>query len=85
MTPNAETGALMTDLEHEAMELSAQLANTLHRIIGDGPQASNDWAEAAMRIHSMQQMILAQAACRAYPDRYRLMGGTLPPIDGSGS
>lgn len=65
---------LLTEDEHEAMRLSGELANTVGRIIGKGPQAEYDWNEAAQRIHAIQHMILAQAAARAYPDRYRLLG-----------
>lgn len=67
----------MTDEEHEAMDLSVKLAMKLHQIIGDGPQASNDWAEAAQRIHDVQHMILRQCAARVYPDLYRLLGETI--------
>lgn len=70
---------LLTDDEKEAMRLSGQLANLCGRIIGNGPQAENDWAEMAYRIHGVQHMILAQAAARAYPKEYRLLGGTLNP------
>ncbi len=67
----------MTDLEHEAMELTAQLANAMRRIIhdGGGSQVDHDWSEVAQRIHAIQHTILAQAAARAYPDLYRPLGG----------
>ncbi len=68
-------GDLMTEDEHAAMKLTADLANALHRIIGKGGQAEHDWAEAAQRIHAIQHTILAQAAARAYPDLYRPLGG----------
>lgn len=64
----------LTEDEHRAMELSGELATLIHRIIGDGPVAISDWAEAAGHIHSVQRNILAQAAARLYPDRYRLLG-----------
>lgn len=67
----------MTDLEHEAMDLSGKLANTCRKIIGDGPQAEHDWAEMAIRIHSVQHMILAQSAAREYPSKYRPLGGVI--------
>ena len=65
----------MTADEHEAMEVTARLANLVKKIIGEGPQAAHDWAEAAQRIHAIQHTIMAQAAARAYPDRYRPLGG----------
>jgi hypothetical protein len=67
----------LTELEHEAMDMTGALAGLIRRIIGDGPTAAADWGEAAIRIHSVQQFILAQAAARAYPDRYRLLGGLI--------
>ena len=73
------TTDLLTPDEQEAMRLSGELASLCHRIIGNGPQAANDWSEMAVRIHGVQHMILAQAAARAYPDEYRLLGGTLNP------
>lgn len=35
---------------------------------------SADKQEAATHVHALQNMILAQAAARAYPRRYRLIG-----------
>jgi hypothetical protein len=71
------SGEALTPDEHEAMRLSAALANVVRRIIGDGPQAEHDWNEAAQRIHAVQHMVMAQAAARCYPERYRLLGGTV--------
>ena len=68
-------GELLTPDEHLAMATSAELANLMRKIIGDGPEADFDWAEALYRIHAVEQMILAQAASRAFPDRYRPLGG----------
>jgi len=68
-------GELLTPDEHLAMETSAQLANLVRKIIGDGPDADWDWGEALYRIHAVEQMILAQAAARAFPDLYRPLGG----------
>ncbi len=66
--------AALTSLEHETLELTAKVANNLRAIIGDGPQAAHDWNEAAAKIHDLQHLILAQAAARAYPTTYRLLG-----------
>lgn len=75
----------MTELEHEAMRLSGDLATCLKRIIGTGPQAEHDWAEAAQRIHAIQHTILAQAAARAYPGLYRPLGGWTTETPSCGS
>lgn len=68
---------LLTDEEHEALRLSGELANLLHRIIGDGPASATDWNEAAIHVHSVQHMVMRQAAARAYPELYRLLGERL--------
>ena len=70
---------LLTDVELAAVDLTGQLARLVRQIIGDGPNAAADCTEAAHRIHAVQDLILAQAAARAYPERYRLLGGGDPP------
>jgi hypothetical protein len=71
---------LMTPLEHDAMAQSAELWNTLAAIAGDGPARESDLHELAFHIHGIQRAVLKQAAARAYPDRYRLLGGyPVPP------
>jgi hypothetical protein len=56
------------------MILTAELMRLMAGITGNGPTREADLPEAAHRIHGIQHMILAQAAGRAYPDRYRLLG-----------
>jgi hypothetical protein len=68
---------LLTEADHRAMRLSAELMSFIARdVIGDGVNRSQDLAEAAAHIHGVQNMILAQAAARAYPNLYRQLGGT---------
>jgi hypothetical protein len=74
---SVDTGAgLLTADEHEAIDLTGQLENLMGRIVGEGPTRTGDLNEVVQRIQAIQHMILAQAAARAYPDRYRLLGGT---------
>lgn len=68
---------LLTQAEHNAVTTAALLANQVAEIVGDGPSRDADMAEAVHHIHAVQRMILAQAAARAYPDRYRLLGDTV--------
>jgi hypothetical protein len=68
---------LLTDDEHLALELLAKAANQIGKVIGKGPQSGFDWAEAADKIHQLQRLVMGQAAARAYPDTYRLLGETL--------
>lgn len=73
---------LLTPAEHRSMELTAELWNLLcAEVAGTDRSRTGDLAEVALHIHAIQHVILAQAAGRAYPDRYRLLGGTLAPVD----
>lgn len=69
--------ALMTDDEHRAMELTGELADLLGRMVGGGPSRQGDLNEIATDIHRLQYRVLAQAAGRAFPERYRTLGGTV--------
>lgn len=69
-----EQPELLTENEHEALSHLGRAANSIRLMLGDGPLADNDWSEAAADIHRLQHMVMAQAAARAYPDRYRLGG-----------
>ena len=72
---------LLTPVEHAALSISRDLSNHMRNIIyAPGyveTNANHDWAEAAQAIHVLQNMIMAQAAGRAYPEEYRLLGRTL--------
>lgn len=68
---------LLTDDEHRAVELAGQLYNLLCNIVDDGPARQADLAECAASVHQIQRAVLTQAAARAYPDRYRLLGSTI--------
>jgi hypothetical protein len=69
---------LLTEAEHEALTLTATLTQAMGAIIGrDGAQPAKDMREVVAHIHGIQQMIMSQAAARAYPDRYRLLGQDL--------
>lgn len=70
------------------MDLTGKLANLLRKICVTPKKPlvhsasldqwksnqDNDWNECAVEIHVIQHRIMAQAAARAYPDKYRLMG-----------
>ncbi len=73
-----EVAQLLTPAEHDAMAQTAQLTRTMREIIGDGPAAEGDIAEMVDAVHRIQRMVLGQAAARAYPERYRLLGGDAP-------
>jgi hypothetical protein len=75
---------MLSDDEHLAMEMTAQLANLLYKIVcqGDDPLiVTQDWTELAHDIHHIQNTIMAQSAAREYSDLYRLLGCALPRED----
>ncbi len=70
----AEKPAL-TDMELKLVDMLGS-CNRLWRAIYDDTRASsrqrqNDLAEFAGHIHDLQYRVMAQAARRAYPDRFR--------------
>lgn len=67
----------LTADERRAMKVSADLWNLLNVIVGNGPSRLNDLRELAAHIHGIQHAIMSQAAARAYPDLYRLLGSSL--------
>jgi hypothetical protein len=69
---------LLTEDEHLALELTGQLAGVLARLVGDGDTRTADLAELVAKVHDLQHAVLAQAAARACPGQYRLLGETLP-------
>lgn len=67
---------MLTPAERKALELTKDLYNLLAgEIVAAGPWRDADLGEAALRIHGIQHMIMAQSAARAHPDEYRLLGG----------
>jgi hypothetical protein len=70
---------LLTPTELHALDLTAQLADTLSRIVGDGPTRAADLNELGAKIHDLQSAVMAQAAARAYPHKVRLLGDVVRP------
>ena len=67
---------LLTAEEFHAIELTQQLAMSLQKIVS---RDSSDWIEALTVLHQIQNMVMSQAAARAYPQLFRLLGK--PPND----
>lgn len=81
--PDAE---LLTADEHRAMELTGELAGLLSvKVVADGRSRDGDRRELMYQLHAIQNAIAAQAAARAYPDRYRLLGADDPGKAGAAS
>jgi hypothetical protein len=70
----ASPGPLLTPDEYQAIHDAGQLWNLLCKIVGSGPSRDGDLRELVAHIHGIQRAVMKQAAARAYPDRYRLLG-----------
>jgi len=80
---DAAPAAYLTPAERKALDLTRELWHALTDIAGDGRTRDADLSELATKIHDIQNTVLAQAGARAYPDSYRLLGGTLSSRDDS--
>jgi len=66
---------LLTAAELRALDLTTELTNLLAgEIIGNGTTRAGDVNEMCRRIHDVQHMIMAQAAARAFPEKFRVLG-----------
>jgi hypothetical protein len=70
----AETG--LTDDEMDLVFRLGELAEDFERLMGDGPTAEADMAEVIRHVHALQQTVMAQAAARTHPTKFRLLGGS---------
>jgi hypothetical protein len=64
----------LTPAEREYLELTTQLVRLFGRICGGDISREQDVREHTAAIHGLQHRVMAQAAARAHPDRYRLLG-----------
>jgi hypothetical protein len=76
---NEERADLLTDDEREVVRLLG-LAYTLidGRIVAHGSTRDADLAELRSAVHVIQRAMEAQAAARAYPREFRLLGTVIP-------
>lgn len=65
---------LLNEREFEALDHLSAFSRCLPKIMGRG----HDLREAVDKVHQLQTLIMSQAACRAYPDKFRLLE---PPVD----
>lgn len=74
--------SLLTEHEDEAASQAGLLYTYIARnVVAHGPAREADLAELAAAIHVIQRMIMGQAAARAYPGRYRLLGDVVPAAE----
>jgi hypothetical protein len=72
----------LTEAETRALDITTDLvAVVCQEVIGRGPTRDNDVREFVDKVHQIQAVIMSQAAGRAHPDRYRLLGETLRASD----
>lgn len=64
---------LLTELEHEVINTAGRLMSLFVKMAGENPHQP-DLDEVCSRIHDLQHTAMAQAAARAFPDKYRLFG-----------
>lgn len=70
-----EGDELLTVAEREVVWQLGDVWGRMSKIIGFGPDASGDRAEAINHIHNLQRMVMSQAAARRYPELFRPLGG----------
>lgn len=46
-------------------------------VVRQGPNREADLREIVLRVHALQAIVMSQAAARAYPGEFRLLGGSL--------
>lgn len=68
----------LSEAELRAMDITTKLVHVVCcEVIGRGPTREQDVSEFVDKVHQIQSLIMAQAAGRAHPDRFRLLGETL--------
>jgi hypothetical protein len=73
---NDET--LLTDAEQEIVSLLGRAYVLLRdQVIAHGVTREDDCAEMRAHIHAVQNAVKAQAAARAYPSEFRLLGSSV--------
>lgn len=69
---------LLTADEHRAIQMAGDLWRQLCLVVGQGRTRDSDLRKLVIHVHAIQHAVMAQAAARAYPEQYRLAGGSLP-------
>jgi DNA-binding XRE family transcriptional regulator len=73
-----ESVGLLTADEREAVRRAGLLYTFIaERVVADGATRNDDLAEVRAAVHLIQRTVLAQAAARAYPEEFRLLGKVL--------
>lgn len=78
MSKRPQPVELLTGDEMRALDLTTDLYDAILPIVGSGETRGGDMEEFISLIHAIQNKIMAQAAARAYPSIFRLLGGSHP-------
>lgn len=70
-------GEVLTPNEHRVLTLTRRLANAIGKAVPEGANRSRDIDELVAHIHPIQHAFMAQAAARAHPSEFRLLGKSL--------
>jgi hypothetical protein len=76
-TPAEPNGPLLTEDERLCVKKLGEAWNLLCRIAGHEATRDPDLNELVVHVHALQNAVLAQAAGRAYPSEFRLLGERL--------
>jgi hypothetical protein len=69
---------IMSQAEHDAVDMAGRLYTFIaENVVARGETREADLAELRMLIHGIQHAVMAQAAARSSPSRYRLLGGVI--------
>jgi len=76
--PALPASVLLTDEEREAVRLAGMLYTLIaDHVMAGGPNQESDLAEVRALVHGIQYRVMANAAGRAYPGEFRLLGAAL--------
>jgi hypothetical protein len=70
----SEPPPLLTDDEREIVTDLGRIYVRLSKVVGPGTTRGADLTELGHHIHVLQQAVMAQAAARAFPTEFRLLG-----------
>jgi hypothetical protein len=72
-------GDLLTVEERALVRDLGRWYTRLAAVTGDSPRTrEDDLREAEFHVHALQRAVMAQAAARAYPAEFRLLGEVIP-------
>lgn len=65
---------LLTEDEKRAIELAGECASLIFKIIKENGGFEHDADEICTAVHVLQRFVMSNAAARAYPGKYRMLG-----------